>query len=187
MVLLFPDTPYISKISNHPPHILDKIDGTVSPSSFIPFCSFAGDWNVTGVYTDMFTVPVCNIFEETMLDGQLCYQADLDRFRNMVDKKKIATEGFVFLLDYNENRMLENGDSFLLQKNEKEAMIYVQTIGENNKLCKPQTLRKGSRLFWRFLNNLSFFIIFSGFAKIDIPFSFYRAPATLWKGRLCSY
>ena len=94
---------------------------------------------MTGVYTDMFTVPVCNIFEETMLDGQLCYQADLDRFRNMVDKKKIATEGFVFLLDYNENRMV---DSFLLQKNEKEAMIYVQTIAENNKLSKPQTLRK---------------------------------------------
>ena len=78
-----------------------------------------------------------------MLDGQLCYQADLDRFRNMVDKKEIATEGFVFLLDYNENRMLDNGeDNFLLQKNEKEAMIYVQTIGENNKLSKPQTLRK---------------------------------------------
>ena len=102
---------------------------------------------MTGVYTDMFTVPVCNIFEETMLDGQLCYQADLDRFRNMVDKKKIATEGFVFLLDYNENRMLNEGydkdngeDSF--RNNEKEAMIYVQTIGENNKLSKPQTLRK---------------------------------------------
>ena len=106
---------------------------------------------MTGVYTDMFTVPVCNIFEETMLDGQLCYQADLDRFRNMVDKKKIATEGFVFLLDYNENRMVDNGEhSFLLQKNDKEAMIYVQTIGENNKLCKPQTIRKAPRLFWTF-------------------------------------
>ena len=29
--------------------------------------------------------------------------------------------------------------------------------------------------------------IFSGFAKIDIPFTFYRAPATLWEGRLCFY
>ena len=55
----------------------------------------------------------------------------------MVDKKKIATEGFVFLLDYNENRMLNEGydkdngeDSF--RDNEKEALIYVQTIGKNN-------------------------------------------------------
>ena len=117
---------------------------------------------MTGVYTDMFTVPVCNIFEETMLDGQLCYQADLDRFRNMVDKKKIATEGFVFLLDYNENRMLNEGydkdngeDSF--RNNEKEAMIYVQTIGENNKLSKPQTLQKAPQLLWKFFfNNFSF-------------------------------
>ena len=27
----------------------------------------------------------------------------------MVDKRKIATEGFVMLLDYNENRMVELG------------------------------------------------------------------------------
>ena len=93
-----------------------------------------------------------------MLDGQLCYQADLDRFRNMVDKKKIATEGFVFLLDYNENRMLGNAepqDSFLLQKNEKEAMIYVQTIGENIKLSNLKTPRKAPQLlkdvFFEFL------------------------------------
>ena len=142
---------------------------------------------MTGVYTDMFTVPVCNIFEETMLDGQLCYQADLDRFRNMVDKKEIATEGFVFLLDYNENRMLDNGeDNFLLQKNEKEAMIYVQTIGENNKFSKLQTLRKTPQLLWMFFLTISL-SIFSGFAKIAIPFIFYRASATLWKGRLCFY
>ena len=105
---------------------------------------------MTGNYTDMFTLPVCNIFEETMLDGQLCYQANLDRFRNKVEKKKIATEGFLFLLDYNENRMLDEvydediGEDSSLRKNKNDAMIYVETIGENNKLSKPQTLRKAS-------------------------------------------
>ena len=116
---------------------------------------------MTGNYTDMFTVPVCNIFEETMLDGQLCYQADLDRFRNKVEKKKIATEGFLFLLDYNENRMLDevydedNGEDSSLRKNEKDAMIYVETMGENNKLSKPQTLSKAPKLCRIFLVNLS--------------------------------
>ena len=46
------------------------------------------------------------------MDGQVCYQADvaMDNITDMVDKRKIATEGFVMLLDYNENRMVELGD-----------------------------------------------------------------------------
>ena len=72
----FPDTPHVRKLISHPPHIM-KDDGTLSPSSFIPFRSFAGNWNVTGVSTNIFSVPVCNIFKEVIVDGQVCYQADI--------------------------------------------------------------------------------------------------------------
>ena len=90
----------------------------------------------------MFSLPVCNIFKETMVEGQLCYQADVDRFRDEVEREKIVSEGFVFLLDYNEDRMVNEGlennlddDSPFLEKIEgyKDAMIYVETIGERNK------------------------------------------------------
>ena len=75
------------------------------------------------------------------MDGQVCYQADvtLDNITNMVDKRKIATEGFVMLLDYNENRMVELGDdldsgedSTPLQerKVQKDIMLYVETVGK---------------------------------------------------------
>ena len=89
----------------------------------------------------MFSVPVCNIFKETMLDGQLCYQADVNKLREKVDKKKMVTEGLVFLLDYNENRMVEVGfeediqdDSSLLGKKEGQgdALVYIETIGNFN-------------------------------------------------------
>ena len=73
------------------------------------------------------------------MDGQLCYQADVERFRDKVeDKKKVVTEGLVFWLDYNENRMVESvrnigmdEDSSLLGKKEQheDAMIYVETVG----------------------------------------------------------
>ena len=86
----------------------------------------------------MFSVPVCNIFKETMLDGQLCYQADVNKLREKVDKKKMVTEGLVFLLDYNENRMVGfdeeiKNDSFLLGKKEGQgdALVYIETIGKN--------------------------------------------------------
>ena len=89
----------------------------------------------------MFSVPVCNIFKQTMLDGQLCYKADLNSIRDQVDKKMMVTEGFVFLLDYNEHRnVIVNDDedsmegSALLSKKEgrEDALIYVETVGENN-------------------------------------------------------
>ena len=129
----FADTPYESRISNHPPHILNN-DGTFSPSSFIPFCSFAGNMNITGIYSNKLGITVCNIFKETMVDGQLCYQADFDKLRDKVDNKKMVTEGFVFLLDYNEDRMVEEGnvnnvDFSSIEK--KEAFLSVETIGEN--------------------------------------------------------
>ena len=120
------------RIVNHPPHILDVNDGTLSPSSFIPFCSFAGNWNVTGEYTDMFSVPVCNIFKETMVEGHLCYKADLDRFKDEVEREKIVSEGFVFLMDYNEDRMVTVG-GIDKEKDEgnKDATILVETVGKN--------------------------------------------------------
>ena len=90
---------------------------------------------------------MCNIFNEVLLDGQVCYQADLtkDKIRDMVDKRKIATDGFVMLLDYNENRMVELGDDLeigedspLLGKREedKDVMLYVETVGKNLQYLK---------------------------------------------------
>ena len=82
---------------------------------------------------------MCNIFKEAMLDGELCYQADLNRIKDQVDKKMMVTEGFVFLLDYNEYwNVKENDDeelmegSKLLSKKEgrEDALIYVETIGK---------------------------------------------------------
>ena len=72
------------------------------------------------------------------MDGQLCYKADLDRLRDKVDKKKMVEEGFVFMLDYNEDRMVEvvgaednNGYSSFLRE---DAMIHVQTVGKTYEL-----------------------------------------------------
>ena len=91
----------------------------------------------------MFSVPVCNMFKETMLDGQLCYQADVDKLREKVDKKKMVTEGLVFLLDYNENRMVEvGGKQYSSTKKKRDHILYIGTIGkslgESHKLSIPQ-------------------------------------------------
>ena len=114
-------------------------DGKLSPSAFIPFCSFAGNWSITGEYSDILNITVCNIFKKTIVNGQLCYRADVNKFKDKVEKKKIAKEGFVFLLDYNENRMVELGggmdrrhesELYEIEKGNDDALIYVETIGK---------------------------------------------------------
>ena len=100
---------------------------------------------VTGKTTVRFLSPVCNIFRQTILDGELCYQADVNVLSDRVDRNKIASEGFVFLLDYNSDRMasVQQGDEKtgdeapMFEKdhgNRDQAMIYIETLGINDLL-----------------------------------------------------
>ena len=92
-----------------------------SPSAFIPFCSF----------------------RPTFLDGQLCYKLNANELKNKVDKKEIASQGVVMLLDYNLDRMVKHKEentstveeSSIMKKNKEntdDAMIYIETLGNNN-------------------------------------------------------
>ena len=100
----------IYKITNHPVHILDK-DGEYSPSAFIPFCEFQGNMSVMGVKIDQFDVPVCNSFQEKILNDQLCYEVDLQNLKHENIYEKDIKLGLAFLMDYNEDRNLSFYDN----------------------------------------------------------------------------
>ena len=91
---------YLHKITNHPVHILDE-NKTFSPSSFIPFCEFGG--YMMGVNLDQFPVPVCNSFRAKILYDQLCYEIDLNQFKNNFTAETLRS-GFTFFVDKNEDR-----------------------------------------------------------------------------------
>ena len=106
--------------------------------------------SVMGKSVDNFDIPVCDKFRPTFLDGQLCYTVDANELRNKVDKKKMASQGIVLLLDYNFDRMvkvkgdelptIENSKLFEVDnENTNDAMIYIETLGNNSflkrKLC----------------------------------------------------
>ena len=92
-------------ISNHPPHIMVEGHQDVSPSAFIPFCSFGGNRSVMGRFYDKFNTFVCDKFRPAYLDGQLCYQVDVNEQKNKVDGNKMEYHGIEFMLDYNFDRM----------------------------------------------------------------------------------
>ena len=115
----------------------------MSPSAFIPFCEFGGNMSVMGVKIDQFDIPVCNSFQAKIMNDQLCYEVDLNRFSK---KSKIKTElklGLILLMDYNEDRQVTFGqkeneicENMSMAKNilklndNKDAIIYFNSIGK---------------------------------------------------------
>ena len=62
--------------------------------------------SIVGVKIDQFDVPVCNSFQAKILNDQLCYEVDLNKFSikdNIDNELKL---GFAFLMDYNEDRQV---------------------------------------------------------------------------------
>ena len=104
-----------------------------------------------GVKIDQFDDPVCRSFQATILNDQLCYEVDLNRFSNKSNIAKEVEVGFYFLMDYNEDRQVNiqstsdwhlwkkrdlekerSGLSANLLKSDKSlhAFIYIDTIGK---------------------------------------------------------
>ena len=98
-------------------------NGTLSPSAFIPFCSFGGDFDAMGIKHSNFKIPVCNSFQATVKDEQICYEMDLDQYKNESDLVKQLQEGLVLYLDYNEDKQLT-----VERQEENKAHVYIDTI-----------------------------------------------------------
>ena len=134
-------------ISNHPVHFLlnNKDKMKVSPTAFIPFCEFGGNMSLVGIqYWDFF---FCDSFQAKILYDQLCYEVDLNKFLDKNNMENQLKTGFVFIMDYNEDRQitfLDNDStvwdhhlaSRIIQKdNNQHAFIYLDTIGNHNAKC----------------------------------------------------
>ena len=77
--------------------------------------------SVVGVKLDQFDDPVCNSFQATILNDQLCYEVDLNRFSNKSNIAKELEIGFYFIMDYNEDRQVTI-QSFLAEEDERSGM-----------------------------------------------------------------
>ena len=125
----------------HPVHII-TYDKRMSQSALIPFCEFGGKMSGMGAKIDQFELPVCNSFQAKILNDQLCYEIDLNRFADKDNIERQLKLGFNFIMDYNEDRQvtfdnvirsIEPGlaNSIINTKMEKQARIYLNTIGKH--------------------------------------------------------
>ena len=115
----------IKRIENHPVHILDQY-GNLSPSSFIPFCSFGGKKGIMGKRIDGFSTPVCNSFVPKLFNGQLCYEVDLENFKtNLTNIRKGLKSGLVLVLDINKERQSEKYYHY----QHKDVRFFLDSLG----------------------------------------------------------
>ena len=104
--------------------------------------------SVVGDKMDQFDIPVCNCFQERILNDQLCYEVDLNRFTTDGKKEVQLNLGFNFLMDYNEDRQVTfdkniSQEKFgLVSKLERSvsdqnnnAFVYLHTIGKHFFVC----------------------------------------------------
>ena len=92
-----------------------------------------------------FQVPVCSLFRKKIFSGQVCYEADLNQFKNKIDWKKALEKGFSFIIDTNDeydvknlfqrksSRRLENNpelDIFKETEDDHKFAVMLKTISE---------------------------------------------------------
>ena len=132
------DQPTIEELINHPVHISD----TKSISSFIPFCSFGN--HIGGKFVGNISLPVCDLFREKIISGQLCYEADVDQYMKGIDDWDQTLEtGFNFIIDFNEEYDLKNFIQKGLERTQKtnsSLSLYKQTANEGLFDIRLQTI-----------------------------------------------
>ena len=130
------------KYINHPVHIINE-KANLSPSAFIPFCEFGGIMTAMGVKIEGFHIPVCNTFQAKIFNDQLCYEVDLNKFKNENNIKNQLKLGLSFLMDYNKDRQITLNQTYeklmedglvrrIMNFNDnQQAFIYLNTIGNH--------------------------------------------------------
>ena len=130
------DKKFLQTVINHPVHIRER-DGSLAPSAFIPFCSFGNDMEAMGIKIEGFDIPVCNSFKKKVFIDALCYEIELENFKNSSNIKEQLQAGLVLVLDFNEDHQLQynylakrdSNDFKFVEKDDREsARIFLDTL-----------------------------------------------------------
>ena len=82
----------------------------------------------------------CNCFKAKVLKDQICYEVDLNEISNKDNIHNELKTGFIFIMDYNEDRQVTFsqddlylsgglGSRIIQNDDSKHAFIYLDTIG----------------------------------------------------------
>ena len=120
-------------LSLHPIHLTPDKEGNLPPSALVPFCSYQGESDSVGTKRpELGNITICNKFQPTILEGQLCYSLDITKLKEKTTKSG-KTNGLFLLLDPNPYQLdstssNENGD-IQIQK-QQPFKLYIHTFSQ---------------------------------------------------------
>ena len=92
-----------------------------------------------------FPVPVCNVFREKTVSGQVCYQADVNKYMAEANNKDVLLEGLSLIIDTNDEYDVKN----LMEKtpsereeNLNQMSVYLQHKNDNSFTIMLNTISK---------------------------------------------
>ena len=89
------------ELSLHPVHLTPDKEGNLPPSALVPFCSYQGDRDLLGEKRpELGNITMCNNFQPTILEGQLCHSLDVTKVKRKTTKSG-KSNGLLLLLDPN--------------------------------------------------------------------------------------
>ena len=90
-----------------------------------------------GKKVETFDVPVCNSFKAVLHNDQLCYQVDLEKFRDEELLDKQLKHGLVIIIDENKdrqflrkNRKVSGNRNLFSQEEENSFQLHLDTISK---------------------------------------------------------
>ena len=114
-------------LSLHPVHLTPDKEGNLPPSALVPFCSYQGNSSLLGQERpELDNLTVCDKFEPTILEGQLCYSLDMAKLG--IKTKPGKSNGLFLLLD--PNPFPQNATEKTAETDDQSFKVYIHTLGQ---------------------------------------------------------
>ena len=118
-------------MSLHPVHLTPDKEGNLPPSALIPFCSYQGESSLLGTeLPEMDNMTICDKFQPTVHEGQLCYSIDIAKFK-VYPSKSGKSFGLFLLLDpkpYDLKQRDESVGNSIME--DQHFKVYIHTLAQ---------------------------------------------------------
>ena len=105
-------------------------EGDLPPSALIPVCSYQLDSNMLGEENPELNLTICDKFEPTIRDGQLCYSLDAAKFAKKPTGKGRAEALFLLLDPYPYPQSSRDNGAQKQFNDPSNFKIYIQTLAQ---------------------------------------------------------
>ena len=115
----------------HPVHLTPDHEGDLPPSALVPFCSYQMESKLLGKErSQLNNLTLCDKFEPTILEGQICYSLDIAQMEKGPTKQG-KTNGIFLLLDPYPYQLNSSATKKKEQMNTLQSFkVYIHTLSQ---------------------------------------------------------